>query len=75
MVFPVPPQAEQVCTEVIVPKMDCFTTRSCPVPLQRRQVSAWVPGFAPVPPQVSHLSMTLTEMSFLVPKIASSNVI
>lgn len=47
--FPVPPQAEQVLTDVIAPKRDCCVTLSCPVPLHLLQVSACVPGFAPVP--------------------------
>src|SRR5690554_5971084 len=44
-----------------------------PVPPHLSHVLGEVPGFAPLPAHVSHFSLLLTLISFVMPKAASSN--
>ncbi len=68
--WPVPPQRLHVRR---MEKNPCCIV-TCPRPLQAPHFSAWLPFFAPVPPQSPHPAVRGTTISFSVPKTASSNV-
>ena len=59
MILPVPRQSGQAAVDCMVMPMKLCCVRTVPVPLQRGQVSALVPGAAPVPPHWSQSSMRL----------------
>jgi len=71
---PVPPQVLQVATLTNWPRMDCCTRRTSPVPLQVVQAMGRVPGSAPLPPHVAHVSGRRYSISRSAPKMASSKV-
>lgn len=71
MILPVPWQWGQVCCTLKKPWRMC----TVPEPPQVPQVLALVPGFAPVPPQVSQLSQLGTRICVSLPLAASSSVI
>ena len=74
MILPVPRQSGQAAVDCIVMPMKFCCVRTEPVPLQRGQVSALVPGAAPLPWHWSQSSTRETVTSFSAPKAASSNV-
>ena len=74
MILPVPPQAEQVMTLAMRPMGVLVTDCTWPLPWQTEQVSAWVPGLAPLPEHMSQVSARRMLSSFLTPKAASSKV-
>ena len=69
MTLPVPWQVGQVCW---IEKKPC-ETRTSPWPWQVVQVLGCVPGFAPVPWQVSHSSSVGMRIFASVPRAASSS--
>src|SRR3990167_7813470 len=68
---PVPRHSSQVLAVEMVPKMERFVSRIFPLPLQRLQVSIFVPGLAPFPPQVKQFEVLVIKIFRLVPKTAS----
>ena len=71
MIFPVPPQREQVSWLCIMPKGVREVRSTTPLPRQSGQTSGVVPASQPVPWQVSHGSTFCTSSSLLQPKAAS----
>ena len=71
MILPVPRQCGQVCCTLKKPWRIC----TVPVPWQVPQVLALVPGLAPLPWQVSHLSQLGTRLVVSKPWAACSSVI
>ena len=61
-------------TLIIWPSIVWRTERTSPRPSHCGQVVAFVPGLAPVPPQVAQRSRTGNSISVSRPRIASSNV-
>ena len=71
MTLPLPWHFGQVCW--MLKKPCCM--RTWPWPAQVVQVTGWVPGLAPLPWQVSHLSQLGTRMVVSKPCAACSRVI
>ena len=74
-ILPSPRQRGQALTLTIWPSIVWRTLRTSPRPSHCGQVTGSVPGFAPLPPQVSHGCRTRNSISFSVPLTASSKVI
>ena len=72
---PSPRQRGHADTLTIWPSIVWRTVRTSPRPLHCGQVVGDVPGLAPLPLHVSHVSSTRNSISFSVPVIASANVI
>src|ERR1035437_5698094 len=71
--FPLHVGQTLTCTYVAKPALRIFWI--LPAPPHLGQILADVPGFAPDPPQTSHLSVLGISISFSVPLAASSRVI
>src|SRR6056297_1740655 len=74
-VFPSPPHVGQVFAFTNCPNGVLCVYLTSPVPPQLLQVFTFVPGFAPVPSQVLHVSFLIISISFSTPKAASLNSI
>ncbi len=72
-IFPRPPQAVQGLIRTKLPKMDWLICRICPLPPQVGQVVNFRVSL-PDPSQAGQGSICSTEISFSVPKTASSSV-
>src|SRR3989344_8746560 len=74
-VSPFPLQALQVCTVEKLPKNDLRISVTRPLPLQVAHFFIFMPGFAPVPLQISQREAFPSSTFRWVPKTLSSKVI